>query len=203
MHEERERAREQLPQVLLGVLSILQALALELLWEQGVGGLGSWREAGALASGILQVSCIFLGIMVVWLMYASLVLRFSWVPRFVDLLLPFVLGVLEFSLIGMMTPEQTPAFFALLAVLFVVAAGTNYGIYSVILADDRHEIEATGFQGYGPTAVSTVALLASAALSSHFGAASRVTLLCLIAANAGLLAQVGSFRSFWRARFDA
>lgn len=203
MHEERERAREQLPQVLLGVLSILQALALELLWEQGVGGLGGWREAGALANGLLQVSCTFLGIMVVWLMYASLVLRFSWVPRFVDLLLPFVLGVLEFGLISLMTPERAPAYFGLLALVFVVAAATNYGIYAAISADTTQAIESTGLQGYGPTVVSTVALLISAALSAYFGAASWVTGACLIAANAGLLAQVGTFRSFWRSRFDA
>ncbi|NNL65787.1 MAG: hypothetical protein HKP30_06060 [Myxococcales bacterium] len=203
MHEERERAREQLPQVLLGVLSILQALALELLWEQGVGGLGGWREAGALANGVLQVVCTFLGIMVVWLMYASLVLRFSWVPRFVDLLLPFVLGVLEFGLIGLMTPERVPAYFALLALVFVVAAATNYGIYGAITSDERHQIESTGLAGYGPTVFSTVALLVSAGLSAWAGAASWLTGLCLVAANAGLLAQVATFRSFWRSRFDA
>ena len=77
-----ERARSQFPSVLLGVLGIIQALAMELLWEQGVGGVANWRAIDAEPSGWLQVSAIFMGIVLIWIQYAILVLRFSWVPRF-------------------------------------------------------------------------------------------------------------------------
>ena len=104
MNPHRERAREQFPSVLLGVLGIIQALALELLWGKGVGGIGRWQALDAELAGWLQVGSVFLGIVVVWVMYATLVLRHSWVPRFVDLFFPFVLGIFEFLLVEMMAP---------------------------------------------------------------------------------------------------
>lgn len=202
MSEQRERAREQLPQVLLGVLGILQALALELLWEQGVGGLDRWRAIDALGAGILQVACVFLGVVVVWLMYASLVMRFSWVPRFQDLIVPFVLGVLEFGLIGLMGPEHVAAFFGLLAVVFVTSAGTNFGIYRAIMTDRSRQEMRMGRAGYGPAAVTTLLLLPSAALAAYFGPGSWVTLGCLLLANGGLIAQIRVFGGFWRETVD-
>jgi len=70
------RVRELFPEVLLAVLGIIQALALELVWEEGVGGLDRWRAVGAGLAGVLQISAILLGVMVVWLMYATMVMRF-------------------------------------------------------------------------------------------------------------------------------
>lgn len=204
MSDPQTRAREHLPQVLLGVLGILQALALELLWEQGVGGLARWDAIDARAAGVLQIACMFLGIVVVWLMYASLVLRFSWVPRFQDLVVPFVIGVLEFGLIGAMGPERVPWFLGLLAVVFLVSAGTNYGIYRVILEGSRAAEDAfsSAGAGYLPSALTVLWLIIATPLSLWAGPASLWTLLFLGGGLLGLAAQIHTFWRFWSTTFD-
>ena len=66
--------------VLLTLLSIVQALALELLWSQV-------RESGYLLEftwlsvlAWIQIGASFLGIVVIWIVYASTAMLFRWVP---------------------------------------------------------------------------------------------------------------------------
>jgi len=196
----RERAREQFPSVLLGVLGIVQALVLELLWERGIGGIDRWREIGAGLAGWLQILSVFLGVVVVWLMYATIVLRYSWVPRFADLVFPFVLGALQFLLVEQTAPERVAHFFVLLATIFVVSASMSFFIYQAMSrggdlpARPRRE----QLRGYVPAAVASLALLLCGALSGRAGAASPVTAACLLAANLGLALQIGVFRFYWK-----
>lgn len=89
-----ERARELFSSVLLTVLSIVQALALELLWDRvhrapflWVGGwpaLLAWSQVGVMLLGFAQV----------WLFYVSIVARFRWLPSTGDALWPFGIGIL-------------------------------------------------------------------------------------------------------------
>jgi hypothetical protein len=72
----RSRAKEQLPAVLLTLVSIVQALSLELLWS-------AVREREALDAGDfaalvewVQVTATFLGVLVIWVIHASQVMRF-------------------------------------------------------------------------------------------------------------------------------
>jgi hypothetical protein len=201
MNPYRERAREHFPSVLLGVLGIIQALALELLWEHAIGGIGRWQALGAGLAGWLQVGSIFLGVVVVWVMYATLVLRYSWVPRFFDLCFPFVLGVLEFLLVELTAPDRIAAYFALLALVFVVASGTTFSIYRTMFeAGDAPRVSLRRqLVGYVPAGAAAVTLLACAAVAGATGPASTATLVCLLAANAGLLGQLATFRHFWQA----
>jgi hypothetical protein len=72
----RSRAKEQLPAVLLTLVSIVQALSLELLWS-------AVRERESLDAGDfaalvewVQVTATFLGVLVIWVIHASQVMRF-------------------------------------------------------------------------------------------------------------------------------
>jgi len=196
----RERVLDMFPEVLLAVLGIMQALALELLWDEGVGGLGRWREAGALPAGVLQVVAMFLGVVVVWVMYASMVLRFRWMPRFRDLVVPFVLGVSEFLLVELMAPARLALWFAGMAAVFAMAMTMTFETFrSAILA---HEVEGPPLReqlwSYAPGAAALVGLLACALLARRFGPDSPVSLATLALANAGLLGQLAVFRAFWQ-----
>jgi len=197
----RERAREQFPSVLLGVLGIIQALALELLWEQGIGGIDRWRALDAALAGWLQVLSVFLGVIVVWLMYATLVLRFAWVPRFADLVFPFVLGALEFLLVEWTAPERIAAFFLGLAVIFVVGASMTFWIFRAMIAagdvPDRPLREQIA--GYYPSVAAAAALLLGALVTGATGPASAAAAACLAAANGLLLVQIWIFRRYWQA----
>lgn len=196
----RARVRELFPQVLLAVLGIIQALALELIWEKGVGGLGRWRAVEAGAAGVLQVSAILLGIIVVWLMYATMVMRFAWMPRFRDLLTPFVFGISEFLVIELMAPERLAAWFAGMAAIFALAMAMTFETFYAVILREEPDVPSMRQQAssYVPGVLALVGLLVCALLARRFGPDSRVIVAALVAANLGLLGQMAVFRSFWR-----
>lgn len=116
------RAKANFPTVLLTLLSIVQALALELLWghisEQGylfdlsLVAILSW----------LQIGATLLGILLIWLIYSDLILRFSWVPTTTDAIFPFLVGILEFAQISALGPTTIGLWLIVLSVLFAAMA---------------------------------------------------------------------------------
>lgn len=125
----RERATETLPSVLLTLLSMIQALALELLWTR-------MRESPYLWSGdwlaVLcwaQVVTMVLGFLQIWLFYTSLVMRFRWVPSSRDSILPFGIGILEFALIDLLGPDTFGYWFLALALVFAASTWASHGIF--------------------------------------------------------------------------
>jgi hypothetical protein len=118
MNSMRIRAKEHFPMVLLTLLSIVQALALELLWSHvlhaGYLFEGGWQAALAW----LQLSAAFLGLMLIWVFYASNAMRFRWVPGTSDSVYPFLIGLLEFMMIETLGPDRVGLWLALMAVIF-------------------------------------------------------------------------------------
>jgi len=114
----RNRARERLPSVLLTLLSIVQALALEFLWSHVRDTdyllVGSWT---AILSW-LQITASFISIVLIWLVYASNAMRFRWVPNTSDSVYPFIIGLLEFMLIENLGPDTIGLWLICLAVIF-------------------------------------------------------------------------------------
>jgi hypothetical protein len=194
------RVRELFPEVLLAVLGIIQALALELVWEEGVGGLDRWRALGAGLAGSLQISAILLGVIVVWLMYATMVMRFVWTPRFRDLVMPFVFGIAEFLVIEWMAPERLAAWFLGMAAIFAFAMAMTFETFRSVIFREETEIPTMRQQAssYVPGGVALVGLLACAAVAHRFGPASPASAAALALANLGLLGQIAVFRTFWR-----
>jgi hypothetical protein len=114
----RERAKAQMPMVLLTLLSILQALAIELLWAH-VRETGYLTEPGwtALIAWV-QIGTTLLGVLLIWLLYSSMVMRFRWVPSTSDSLHPFGIGILQFVMVAALGPERLGYWFVTLGVLF-------------------------------------------------------------------------------------
>ncbi len=120
LSEIRNRAKDLLPSMLLTLMSIIQALALEFLWD-------SVREAErtltwAAALIWLQIIANMLGILQVWLFYVSVAMRFRWVPTANDLTLPFLIGILEFTMIDLTGSAHLPWWFVTLGTVYAVAA---------------------------------------------------------------------------------
>lgn len=126
METMRARAKTHLPHVLLTLLSIIQALALELFWSE-LQGMTLFAELSwqSISTGI-QVSATFLGILVIWIVYATTVMRFSWVPSIRDSVVPFFVGLLQFILIESLGTEHAGAWFFTLAVILVVMHGESH-----------------------------------------------------------------------------
>ena len=112
------RAKENLPTVLLTMLSIVQALALELMWEHltGQADLYEWTFLAVL--GWAQIITNLIGILLIWLIYSSLVMRFSWVPTTTDSVFPFLVGILEFTQINLLGISSMGAWFIVMSGLF-------------------------------------------------------------------------------------
>lgn len=126
METMRSRAKAHLPHVLLTLLSIIQALALELFWSEvhtlDVLFTLSWPAV----STWIQVTATFLGILVIWVVYATTVMRFSWVPGISDSVVPFFVGLLQFVLIESIGMASAGSWFISLALIFALMHGESH-----------------------------------------------------------------------------
>jgi len=124
----RARAKAHMPMVLLTLLSIVQALALELLWghvrEQA--NLLAWSWHGVL--GWIQVGATLVGILLIWLVYSGMVMRFRWVPTTSDMVFPFLIGIIEFVMIASLGPDTMGQWCLMLGVVFAVTTWVSQTI---------------------------------------------------------------------------
>ena len=84
MESIRNRAKDRFPTVLLTLLSIVQALGLELLWEQARHRPELYEPGSLAIVGWLQITATLTVIILIWLAYAGMVLRFRWTPTTAD-----------------------------------------------------------------------------------------------------------------------
>ena len=106
MNAMRERAKEHFPTVLLTLLSIVQALALELLWAHLHEADYLFQLSWIAVLSWVQVIATLLGVVLIWVVYASNVMRFRWVPTTSDSVYPFLIGLIEFMLIDTLGPDE-------------------------------------------------------------------------------------------------
>lgn len=122
MNNIRERAKDLFPSVLMTLLSIIQALALEFLWDRIHDTDGLWHLDVTALSGWLQIVTAMVGILQVWLFYISVVMRFRWVPHARDLVLPFGIGVLELIFIDLTATGYVAWWLVSLAAVYLLSA---------------------------------------------------------------------------------
>ena len=111
--------------VLLTLLSIVQALALELLWSHVRESDYLLDMTWAALLTWFQICTNFVGIIVIWVVYASTAMRFRWVPTTSDSVYPFIIGILEFILIETLAPEYMGWWFVCLAMIFGLMTWVN------------------------------------------------------------------------------
>jgi hypothetical protein len=198
----RTRAKAQMPMVLLTLLSILQALALELLWgyvrEQEHLIEASWSAALSCA----QVIATLLGILVIWIYYSSMVMRFRWVPSTSDTLYPFLIGILQFMLIETLGLETLGHWFVVLGILFAVTSGALQLVLRRARLDGEND---DWFGSFSPATLRDFyPVIGIAALLVGLGVALAITGhqgwfagLALLAANAALGYQMYLSHQFW------
>lgn len=160
----RTRATDSLPSVLLTLLSMIQALALELLWTAIQSDRALWEPGWPRVVGWVQVVAMGLGMLQVWLFYVGLVMRFRWAPSTSDSILPFGIGLLEFSLIDLMGIEALGPWFCMLAGIFAVSVWTSHGIFRRARQDPSNreffrKVETATWRDHVPAAASIGLLL--------------------------------------------
>ena len=121
MNKIRARAQLQFPTVLLTLISIIQALALELLWSKIVESEFLWTLNAEALIGWGMLSVAFLAILQIWVMYSSMVMGFVWLPSMRDSIVPFIIGIQEFMLITLIDESFSSLWLYVLASAFATA----------------------------------------------------------------------------------
>ncbi len=125
----RNRARALLPSVLLTLLSIVQAVALETLWDHSVHSSQIYEASLPAALDWLAITITLVIIILVWLMYVGLVMRFRWTPSVGDLSLPFFVGLSELLLIETIGLSQLGAWFMVLALINAMMGLVSHNLF--------------------------------------------------------------------------
>lgn len=131
----RARAQKQFPIVLLTLISIIQALALELLWSKVIESqfLLSFTIDSLVVWGMLSVSLV--GILQIWVMYSTMVIGFTWRPSLRDSILPFVIGIQQFLLVSLISSTFNVMWLYVLASIFFVGNGIAHVTFRRARAD--------------------------------------------------------------------
>ena len=114
----RNRAKDIFPTVLLTLLSIVQALAVEFLWDHTRHRTDLFEFSVAVLPGWLQIAATFNLIVLIWLIYAGMLMRFRWTPTTTDSIFPFLVGLVQFLMIEIMGAERFALWIIVLAITF-------------------------------------------------------------------------------------
>ena len=128
MNQLRKRAKNNFPSVLLTLLSIVQAVALELLWEHLHDAPYLFNFSWVAIISWAQIAATLLGVILIWVVYAGNAMRFLWVPSTGDSVYPFFIGVTEFLLIETLGPEQIGIWLIFMAVIFAAMVWGSHTI---------------------------------------------------------------------------
>jgi hypothetical protein len=188
--------------VLLTLLSIVQALALELLWthiresthlsDMSLSTLVSWA----------QIATTFMGIVLIWVVYASIAMRFRWVPSTSDSIYPFIIGLLEFAQIEALAPEYLGWWFALLAMIFgLMTVVTHLKMRRARLDGENDEF----FTDFKPATIrdflpATVIVIGFVIAGLYFGTSGNRGIVALVAVSVSLallIRQLFVAAGFW------
>ena len=202
MHEIRERARANLPTVMLTLLSIVQALALEFLWTyiREHPSLFALNWLNALTW--LQIVTTLLGLVLIWIVYASHVMRLRWVPTTTDSIYPFVIGLIEFGMIELLGSDRIGPWMICYAALFGLMIWVSHRTMRRARQDDEnrsffaHLEPATLKDFYFAIAV-IVAMTATGAYITATSNAGILSLIGMLSTIALLLYQFRMAAWFW------
>lgn len=203
----RERVKRNFPMVLLTLLSIVQALALELLWSHVSGAEYLFAATADALLGGLQILATFVGIVLIWVVYASAVMRFRWMPSIGDSVYPFIIGMIEFVMIEALGPGGVGRWIILTALMFAFMHWVNHGTMRRARSDPDND---TFFSKYAPATlrdfrfpILAVVLLLSAGLVLEFTRqAFFLALVALLLTNLVLVLQFRFSARIWMAMTD-
>jgi len=202
MDQQIERARDLLPSIIITVLSMIQALALELYWTGIQDSDFLWQGGWAAILGWLQLLVILVGMLLVWLLYVSLVLRFRWLPTMEDTLIPFAIGLLEFAMIDLMGPGTLGPWFITLAAIFGLCIGASHVAHRRARKDPENDyyfsrLAPATWRDYLASAVIVAMMGIFALVLWHYEEVVALALVALLFALAALSYQMLMAHRYW------
>lgn len=203
MAKMRSKVLSQFPLVLLTLISIIQALALELMWTKIISAdyLGDFSLSTIVTWGMISVT--LMGILQLWITYSTLVIGFTWRPGISDSIIPFVIGLQEFLMINLISESFNVLWLYVLASLFIVGNWVAHTTFKRA----RLESENDGFfQGRQAASLKDfTGAIVIIALLVIFGMVITVVensdwlaLIAILIANAALIYQMINSNRLWK-----
>ena len=124
--------------MLLTLLSILQAIALDMLWSKSIAQMGPIELTPLYITAVLQALATLLILIMVWTSFVSLLMRFVWIPSMLDTALPFLVGILQFALIEHARPDRLGEWFILQSALILVITYVTHIYYKKARLDPEN-----------------------------------------------------------------
>ena len=204
MSKLRQRAQEHFPAVLLTLISIIQALALELLWGKITGTESLWQIDMAALVDWGMVSVTLLSILQIWIMYSCMVMGFVWLPGLRDSIFPFVIGLQEFMLVSLIGTEYEGLWLLVLASIFLSANIMSHLSLKRARQEPANELF---FRGRKPATLRDfrwagsviITLTVLGIVSTMVDSGSLLLLAAMTLANVVLLIQIFAVRRLWQA----
>ena len=207
MNRIRARAQAQFPSVLLTLISIIQALALELIWSKIIEADFLWSLDVASIVGWGMISATLMGILQIWVTYSTLVMGFTWRPMLRDSVLPFVIGIQEFMLISLISGEFDVYWLYVLASIFVVVNYVAHTSFSRACHEPENEqfFRVRGpatLRNFRPAIIIVSVLVLFGVLIELLGNPTWLALLAIFCANFVLAGQIINSRNLWHLLMD-
>ena len=198
----RNRAADQFPMVLLTLVSIVQALALEFLWDHLRHRPELYEYSWIAFLGWLQIAASLMGIILIWLTYSGMVMRFRWTPVTSDSVLPFLLGLIEFLMIDMMGPDNIGRWLIVLAVIFLTMIIVSHRIFKRARLDPTNKhffanVAPATFRDFVPKSIVFTSMALYGVWLWQSGGQGASALIALIAAHAVLGYETYDAAKFW------
>ncbi len=208
MNKMRARAQVQFPTVLLTLISIIQALALELMWSRLVESewLWTWSVQAFIGWGMFSVT--LLGILLIWATYSTMVMGFIWQPYLRDSILPFIIGIQQFMLVSFIGAEFSVLWLYVLASIFV---SVNWVTHNSLRRARKYEENDEFFSSRQPATLRDF-LPAMAVIAGFviFGISIEITgnqswlpITAIAVANSIVVFQLITLRRLWRSIMDS
>lgn len=203
MSKIRSRAQSHFPTVLLTLISIIQALALELMWSKIVESSWLWNFDIPALIGWGMVAASFLGILQIWVMYSVMVMGFIWQPYLRDSIIPFIIGIQQFMLVTLIGEEFRALWLYVLGSIFITGNWVSHSSFRRARQNPENDeffgrTNPARLRDFWPVMLIVAGLVT-------FGIAIDLTqnqtwlpLAALALSNAILIFQTFSFRRMWR-----
>ncbi|MFT4861701.1 MAG: hypothetical protein ACI95C_000911 [Pseudohongiellaceae bacterium] len=202
MEDPKFQAQNQFPTVLLTLISIIQALALELLWNKTIGSEFLYEPSLAALIGWGMISVSLMGVLAIWVMYSTMLIGFTWRPGLRDSILPFVIGIQEFGLIALVSEPFNVMWLYVLASIFLVGNWVSHSTFSRARADAANDLffrgrSPAGLKDFGFAFITILVLVLLGILNTVLTSSSWVAVLAIVYANIALALQIWNFRQLW------
>lgn len=202
MSKNRARAQAHFPTVLLTLISIIQALALELLWSKLLDSAWLWEFGIESMIGWGMVVVALMGILQIWVMYSIMVMGFVWQPYLRDSIVPFILGIQEFMLISLIHESFTTLWLYVLGSVFITANWVAHNSLQRARQDPENadffdKVEPATLKDFLPAMLIVSVLVLLGMATDLLDYRTVLPLLAVIFAILMMVVQVLSARSMW------